>query len=31
LPGLGGIWDVSDSLIAAVLPAYLCFAAGVGA
>lgn len=30
LPGLGGIWDVTDSLIAAVLPAYLCFAAGVG-
>lgn len=30
LPGLGGVWDVTDSLIAAVLPAYLCFAAGVG-
>ena len=30
LPGLGGIWDVTDSLIAAVLPAFLCFAAGVG-
>ncbi len=30
LPGLGGIWDVTDSLIAAVMPAYLCFAAGVG-
>ena len=30
LPGMGGIWDVSDSLIAAVMPAYLCFAAGVG-
>lgn len=29
LPGLGGIWDVTDSLIAAVLPAFLCFAAGV--
>lgn len=31
LPGLGGVWDVTDSLIAAVLPAYLCFAAGVAA
>jgi phosphatidate cytidylyltransferase len=31
LPGLGGVWDVTDSLIAAVLPAYLCFVAGVGA
>lgn len=30
LPGLGGVWDVTDSLIAAVLPAYLSFAAGVG-
>ena len=30
LPGLGGVWDVTDSLIAAVLPAFLCFAAGVG-
>jgi phosphatidate cytidylyltransferase len=30
LPGLGGVWDVTDSLIAAVMPAYLCFAAGVG-
>ncbi len=29
LPGLGGVWDVTDSLIAAVLPAFLCFAAGV--
>ncbi|MEZ6089433.1 MAG: phosphatidate cytidylyltransferase [Pirellulaceae bacterium] len=28
LPGLGGIWDVSDSLIAAALPGFLCFAAG---
>jgi len=27
LPGLGGMWDVSDSLLAAVLPGYLCFAA----
>lgn len=31
LPGLGGVWDVSDSLIAAVLPAFLCFVAGVAA
>lgn len=30
LPGLGGVWDVTDSLIAAIMPAYLCFAAGVG-
>ena len=30
LPGLGGVWDVTDSLIAAILPAFLCFAAGVG-
>ncbi|QDT06229.1 Phosphatidate cytidylyltransferase [Rubripirellula lacrimiformis] len=30
LPGLGGVWDVTDSLIAAVMPAFLCFAAGVG-
>lgn len=30
LPGLGGVWDVTDSLIAAVTPAYLCFAAGIG-
>lgn len=30
LPGLGGVWDVTDSLIAAVAPAFLCFAAGVG-
>ena len=29
LPGLGGVWDVTDSLIAAVMPAFLCFAAGV--
>jgi phosphatidate cytidylyltransferase len=29
LPGLGGVWDVTDSLIAAILPAFLCFAAGV--
>ena len=31
LPGLGGVWDVTDSLIAAVLPAFLCFVAGVAA
>lgn len=30
LPGLGGVWDVTDSLIAAAMPAVLCFAAGVG-
>ena len=30
LPGMGGVWDVTDSLIAAVVPAFLCFAAGVG-
>lgn len=29
LPGMGGVWDVTDSLIAAVMPAFLCFAAGV--
>lgn len=27
LPGLGGVWDVSDSLIFASLPAFLCFVA----
>ncbi|EMI56716.1 phosphatidate cytidylyltransferase [Rhodopirellula sallentina SM41] len=27
LPGLGGVWDVTDSLIFASLPAFLCFAA----
>lgn len=31
LPGLGGVWDVTDSLIATILPAFLCFAAGVAA
>lgn len=30
LPGLGGVWDVTDSLIAAIMPAFLCFSAGVG-
>ena len=29
LPGLGGVWDVTDSLIMAALPAFLCFSAGV--
>jgi phosphatidate cytidylyltransferase len=29
LPGLGGVWDVSDSLIAAVVPAWLALAAGL--
>ncbi|MEM6690142.1 MAG: phosphatidate cytidylyltransferase [Planctomycetota bacterium] len=29
LPGLGGVWDVTDSLIAAIIPAYLAFVAGV--
>lgn len=29
LPGLGGVWDVTDSLLATVMPAYLVFAAGV--
>ncbi len=30
LPGLGGVWDVTDSLIAAAMVAFLCFVAGVG-
>ena len=30
LPGLGGVWDVTDSLVAAVFPAYLCFVSGIG-
>jgi len=30
LPGMGGVWDVTDSLIATVMPAYLCFAMGIG-
>lgn len=30
LPGLGGVWDVTDSLIASAMPAFLCFTAGVG-
>ncbi|MEC8473238.1 MAG: phosphatidate cytidylyltransferase [Planctomycetota bacterium] len=29
LPGLGGVWDVTDSLIMAALPAFLCFSAGI--
>lgn len=31
LPGMGGVWDVTDSLMSAVLPAFLCYAAGVAA
>lgn len=27
LPGMGGVWDVTDSLIFASLPAFLCFVA----
>lgn len=27
LPGMGGVWDVTDSLIFAALPAFLCFVA----
>ena len=30
LPGMGGVWDVTDSPIATIMPAYLCFAMGVG-
>lgn len=30
LPGMGGVWDVTDSLIGAALPGFLCFLAGVG-
>ena len=30
LPGLGGVWDVSDSVLGASIPAFFCFAAGVG-
>ncbi|MEX0824530.1 MAG: phosphatidate cytidylyltransferase [Pirellulaceae bacterium] len=28
LPGLGGVWDVTDSLLASSLPGFLCLAAG---
>jgi phosphatidate cytidylyltransferase len=31
LPGLGGFWDVTDSLVASVLPAYLFFSAWIDA
>ncbi|TWU01955.1 phosphatidate cytidylyltransferase [Neorhodopirellula pilleata] len=27
LPGMGGVWDVTDSLIFAALPSFLCFVA----
>ncbi|OYP28922.1 phosphatidate cytidylyltransferase [Rhodopirellula sp. MGV] len=30
LPGLGGVWDVTDSLIASSIPAFFCFVSGVG-
>ncbi|QEF98576.1 Phosphatidate cytidylyltransferase [Stieleria maiorica] len=30
LPGLGGVWDVTDSLVASSVPAFFCFATGVG-
>lgn len=30
LPGMGGVWDVTDSLIATIMPAFLCFAMGIG-
>lgn len=30
LPGLGGVWDVTDSLIGAVAPAWLLLTAGIG-
>lgn len=29
LPGLGGVWDVTDSLLAAVVPAWVALAAGI--
>jgi phosphatidate cytidylyltransferase len=29
LPGLGGVWDVTDSLIGAVIPAWMMLAAGL--
>lgn len=29
LPGLGGVWDVTDSLIAAVIPAWVMLASGL--
>jgi phosphatidate cytidylyltransferase len=29
LPGLGGVWDVTDSLIGAVMPAWIMLASGI--
>lgn len=29
LPGMGGVWDVTDSMIFSSLPGFLCFASGL--
>jgi phosphatidate cytidylyltransferase len=29
LPGLGGVWDVTDSLIATAIPAWVALASGL--